>query len=307
MTCREVIPIHPITPMPHAGNPRLVRAILKNAPVCASFKLPAKACRHGLEGLSIMGVDQIKASLNLGAVLQNLAELCRLDPESQKLIRDWDVCVQFTVFAGPKAWVEFRGGECRTGLGTTALSDVHLVFVTPGHLNAMFAGSAIPPIPVKGFKRLGFLKNEFPRITARLEHYLKPGPGMLDDPAFLAANTTLTLHTAANALRELVKTEPTAGKIAAGTPTGRLQLAVGSDGPAAWVSFSPNGMEVGRGRLEHPDATMTFRDIPVAQGVLSGKEDGLAAIGRGEVVIWGMLPLIDSATLIMDRVERYLA
>ena len=254
-----------------------------------------------------MGVDQVKASLNLGAVLQNLSELCRLDPESQKLIQEWDVGIQFTVLGGPRAWVEFRKGECHAGLGGTSLSDVHLFFVTPGHLNAMFAGSNIPPIPLKGFKRLGWLKDEFPRITARLEHYLKPGPGMLDDPAFLAANTTLTLHTAANAVRELVKTEATAGKLAAGTPPGRMQLAVGEDGPAAWVSFGPKGVDAGRGRVEHPDATMTFRDMAVAQDVLSGKEDGLAAIGRGEVAIWGMLPLVDSASLIMDRVERYLA
>jgi len=254
-----------------------------------------------------MGVDKIKASLNLGAVLQNLAELCRLDPESQQLIRDWDVGIQFTVLGGPRAWVEFRGGACRAGLGGASLSEVHLFFVTPGHLNAMFAGSNIPPIPLKGFKRLGFLKTEFPRVTARLEHYLKPGPGLLDGPAFRAANTTLTLHTAANAVRELAKNEATAGKIAAGTPPGRMQLAVGDDGPAAWISFGPNGVDAGRGRVDRPDATMTFRDMAVAQGVLSGKDDGLAAIGRGDVAIWGMLPLIDSATLIMDRVERYLA
>ena len=254
-----------------------------------------------------MGVDKVKASLNLGAVLQNLSELCRLDGESRKLIQSWDIGIQFTVLGGPRAWVEFRGGECRVGLGGTSLSEVHLFFVTPGHLNAMFAGSNIPPIPLKGFKRLGFLKNEFPRVTARLEHYLKPGPGMLDDAAFLAANTTLTLHTAANAVRELVKTEATAGKIAAGTPPGKMQVAVDGDGPAAWISFGPNGVDAGRGRVDRPDATMTFRNMDVAQGVLSGKEDGLAAIGRGDVAIWGMLPLIDSAILIMDRVERYLA
>ncbi len=254
-----------------------------------------------------MGVDQVKAGLNLGAVLQNLAELCRLDPESQKLVQDWDVGIQFTVLGGPAAWVEFRRGECRVGLGSTSLSEVHLFFVTPGHLNAMFAGSNIPPVPLKGFNRLGWLKNEFPRITARLEHYLKPGPGMMENPDFLAANTTLTLHTAANAVRELALSEPTAMKIAAGTPPGRLQLAVGEDGPAAWVSFGPDGVNAGRGRVDRPDATMTFRNIAVAQAVLSGKEDGLAAIGRGDVAVWGMLPLADSATLIMDRVERYLA
>jgi hypothetical protein len=66
-------------------------------------------------------------------------------------------------------------------------------------------------------------------------------------------------------------------------------------------------VDAGCGRVDRPDATMTFRDINVAQNVLSGKEDGLAAIGRGDVAIWGMLPLVESATLIMDRVERYLA
>ena len=64
---------------------------------------------------------------------------------------------------------------------------------------------------------------------------------------------------------------------------------------------------MGRDEIPQPLGGMGICIVSTSQGVLSGKVDGLAAIGRGDVAIWGMLPLVDNASLIMDRVERYLA
>jgi len=57
--------------------------------------------------------------------------------------------------------------------------------------------------------------------------------------------------------------------------------------------------------VDRPDATMTFRNIAVAQAVLSGKEDGLAAIGRGDVAVWGMLPKNRLSHATMKRLRLF--
>ncbi len=253
-----------------------------------------------------MGADLLKAHLNLGAVLQNLEDLPGLDPEAAAICGDWNISVQFTVMGGPSAWLEYKGGSCRHGAGAHAAPDVRLGFVSPAHLNRMFDGRGMP-VPLKGFGRLGFLKNDFPKITARLEHYLKPGPQAKRDEAFVRARTTLLLHTAAHAVRELARLEPVCRKVAAGTPHGTLQISLSPEGPHAWVKYGPQGVEAGKGAAEHPSARMIFRDINAAAVLLNNQVDGFTAIGRGDLAISGLIPLVDNTSLIMDRVEKYLS
>ncbi len=253
-----------------------------------------------------MSAELVRARLNLGAVLKNLEFAGAVDAEAAAITASWNISVQFTILRGPAAWVEYSNGTCRQDTGQHPNPDVRLLFVSPAHLNKMFAGSGMP-IPAKGFSRLGFLKNDFPKITDRLEAILKPKTDPMADEALLAANTTLTLCTAAHAVRELAASDPVCAAIAAGTPAGTLQMRVLPDGPAAWVTFGPGGVTSGMGTVDRPDAKMLFRDMRTAHEVLSGKCDGFTAIGRGGVEVWGMLPLVDNASLIMDRVERYLA
>ena len=114
-----------------------------------------------------MSDDAIKAQVNLYAVLQNLEDLVRLDSEMAELTKDWDTAIQFSVKNGPAAYVEFKKGECRHGVGRHAHPSIKLFFLSAEHLNRMFDGKA-NPIPLKGFTRLGFLKNEFTALTERL-------------------------------------------------------------------------------------------------------------------------------------------
>ena len=58
-------------------------------------------------------VALVKAHLNLYAVLPNLEDLIRHDPEAAALARKWNTRVQFSVRDGPAACVEFTGGACR--------------------------------------------------------------------------------------------------------------------------------------------------------------------------------------------------
>ena len=247
----------------------------------------------------------IKAHLNLSAVLQNLEDLVKLDPEMAALTQSWDIAIQFSVSGGPAAFVAFKGGACTHGAGHHPSPNVKLFFTSPGHCNKMFDGKG-NPIPLKGFTKLGFLSKQFSKVTDRLEYYLKPENGKLEEPAFRDVNTTLSLYTGVYAVKVLAEHEPLCKGLAAGMPLGTLAVRVGEDGPAAWLTYAADGITVGKGRVEKPLATMTFRDMAAAHEVLSGQLDSMQAIGLGKLALAGMLPLIENTGLILDRVEAWL-
>lgn len=247
----------------------------------------------------------IKAHLNLYAVLQNLEDLVKLDSESAALTKDWDIVIQFVVRRGPAAWVEFKGGVCRHGIGVHTNPAVKLYFLTPAHLNKMFDGKG-NPIPLKGFSKLSFLAREFSKLTQRLEFYLKPKDGAALDPGFKRINTTLTLFTATHAVRELAQLDATCAKVASHTPKGILQISVLPDGPDVSLTVQPGTWQVTKGKTGSPTATMTFQDMDVAHALLNNQLDSFQAVGEGKVMLRGMLPIIDNVGLILDRVAGYL-
>jgi hypothetical protein len=248
----------------------------------------------------------IKAYLNLHAVLQNLEDLVQLDGPMAKLIKDWDVTVEFVVRHGPSAFLEFKHGVCKHGTSAHGKPTVRLYFTSPAHLNRMFDGKATP-IPLKGFRRLGFLKREFSQLTDRLTYYLRPEPGNLADEGYLKINTILTLQTAVYAVKVLGMMEPTSRKIAGHIPAGTLEVGVRPAGPCYHLVFDKGGIRVGKGAAERPMARMAFKDLGVAHALLTGKLDGFLAVANGDVVLEGQLPMVDNVNLILDRVPRFLA
>jgi len=246
----------------------------------------------------------ITASLNLLAVLQNIENLVQLDPEMAALVRDWDLGIQFTVRGGPSAALDFKGGRCTHVCGRGPRANIHLFFLSPAHLNRMFDGKA-NPIPLRGITRIGFLTKDFTRLTNRLTHYLRPGEGPQDGD-YVRINTALSLYTAAHAVRELVRLEPTSRKVAAGIPRGVMQIEV-SNGPCATLTFEPDGgIRVGKSAAQDPLAKMVFKDMEIANAMLAGKRDAFLAVAAGDVQLSGMLPMIDSVSLILDRIPMYL-
>ena len=124
-----------------------------------------------------MNDSLIKAHLNLAAVLQNLEDLVKLDPEMAEFTRAWDRSIQFTVANGPSAYLEFQGGVCKHGLGAHPAPTIKLGFRSPEHLNDMFDGRANPSPSLSALLNFRFLTKHFARLTQRLEYYLKPKEG----------------------------------------------------------------------------------------------------------------------------------
>lgn len=250
--------------------------------------------------------DTLKARLNLNAVLRNLEMLPTLDPETARMIERWDASIRFRVLGGISARLEFKDGRCTYQEGSREPAALVLWFVSHGHLNAMFNGRGFP-IPVKGFKRLGFLKNEFTALTKRLEYFLKPTPELLQDEAYVRVNTALSLATAVNAASELVRLDPVAKQVCRQVPAGLLQICVLPDGPHAWIQYDgKGGVVTGLGKAENPAAALTFRNEGIACLLFNGKLDEFGAVALGDVKLRGLIPLIDNTNLILDRIPVYL-
>jgi hypothetical protein len=258
------------------------------------------------KGLHRKNEQLIKAHLNLYAVLKNLEDLVSHDPDTARLVKKWDVSIAFNVLGGPKACVEFKDGCCTVGKGRCRRPPVILFFTSPAHLNRMMEGKA-NPIPLRGFTKLGFLKKDFTQLTDRLEYYLRPNEALLKDRHYLELNTRLTMSTAAFAVPELGRYDPI-GRLAAGRAgNGAVNIKILAQGPAVHVIFRDETIQAGRGEVEQPAALMQMKDWQVANDFFNNKTDPFTAIASGDVIIKGRIPLLESLSLILDRIPHYLS
>lgn len=252
-----------------------------------------------------MSYDLVKANLNLYAVLRNLEDLPTLDTEVAGMIRDWDISIQFSVMNGPAGYVEFSGGKCRFGEGKHPSPKVKLFFTSPAHFNKMMDGDG-SPIPLKGFTKLGFLMKDFPKVTDRLEHYLKPDEEKLKDEQYRKINTIFTLNTAAFGVKEIALNDKM-GKVNAGhIREGSLMIEVLPEGPAASVTFNNGSISVKKERTDKPMAIMQFKDLKAANDLLNNISDPFTAAAGGDVLLRGHISMIEATNLILDRIPTYL-
>ena len=250
--------------------------------------------------------ELIKANLNLYAVLKNLEDLVAYDSEAASLVKNWDVCIQFIVWHGPKAYCEFENGVCTVRRGKHKHPSVVLFFISPKHFNRMMSGKG-QPIPLKGLTRLGFLKADFTRVTDRLEYYLKPTDELLTDDSYLELNTRLTLNTAAFAVREIALLDPIGKLAASSVRDGSVNFKILPSGPCVHVDFQGGDIEARKGEAARPMAVMYMKNVRVANDFLNGRTDSFTAIVSGDVMIGGRIPMLESITLILDRIPQYLS
>ena len=250
--------------------------------------------------------ELVKAHLNLHAVLPNLEDLVSFDTEAAELIQRWKRRVWFVVRGGPSVTISFQRGRCQVLPGAQGLPSVVLGFTSPGHLNAMFEGSA-KPVPLWGLHHLGWLANKFPKLTDRLEHYLRPDDTVLADADAFGFVLRCQLRTAVRGLKYVAELDPEMRSLAAHTPNGVAELSVLPDGPVVGIehqggTFTP----LIDGLPAHPNVRAVFRNGRVAFDLLNGRGDAYAALGRCDLVMRGYLPLIDNLLTLLDHMSRYL-
>ncbi|MCP4114296.1 MAG: hypothetical protein GY737_02630 [Desulfobacteraceae bacterium] len=253
-----------------------------------------------------MNHEEIKALLNMNAVMKNLEDLVLLDSQVAEQVRDLDLAIEFSTLFGPKCSVEFKDGQCRVRPGKHDSPRIKLLCFSPAHFNRVMEGKS-NPVPVKGIRYLNFLSKEFPRITDRLEFYLKPDGERLDDPDYLRVNTRFTLNTAVNAVRLLALHDPLGKFNRAHIPTGTVEFKVLPQGPSAVLSFDGDTVEVSDQPCASPSAVLLFKNEKTANDLLNGNSDAFAALATGDVMMKGRIPMIEAINLILDRIPLYLS
>jgi hypothetical protein len=261
-----------------------------------------------------MSFDDVRARLNLFAVLPNLEDVVAGDAEMRELVGDARITVRFSVAGGPGTAVRFRDGACSVGPlpardepgGSAAAGPtVRLAFASAAHLNRMFDGKG-QPIPIWGFSHLGFLTKRFTALTDRMGYYLTPAEELLEHPGYLAMNTLLTLNTAAFAVPVLLGRDPECVPLRHGLSHGTIVIKVLPDGPAVSLVCGASGVLPVKGELTHPSALVLLKDLRTANDFLAGKLDTFVAAVTGDVQIRGRVAMVDTLALVLDRVGKYL-
>ena len=254
-----------------------------------------------------------KARINLFAVLRNLEDLCELDIESQKIIKDSNIGIEFHVPEVGRAIIEFRHGKCKftrvvDGKKHGARAGLQLFFTSPEHFNKLIDGEKTAPIFYNIFA-VGFLLKQFTQLTNRLTHFLQPKPEekeeLLKDETYFKINTTLTAYTAFFAMAEIANSDFVGRAIARRMPDCKLQCGV-EDGFKMTVAVKQHEMTVTKGGTDEWNAEMIFADLEFAHNLLNGKTSSFTGMGTGKFKVRGAVEILEQMAKLLNQVGIYL-
>lgn len=245
------------------------------------------------------------AYINLYAVLGTLENLCELAPEAESILTNKKpISIGFEVKGGPSATITFSKGRCRMEQGC-AKCDVKLPFSSCEKFNGLIDGT-VTPIPSKGFHHVGFLLKDFTKLTDLLNKYMRPDPADLEDEDFFRISTTLMTYTIAVAIAQIGNNDEIGKFSASNMLDGEIAFNI-KNGPCATVRVKDHRLLAVKKASESPRAVMEFANIKLARDLFDGKVNAIACIGTGDIVMKGMISMLDNLNRILDRVALYLA
>ena len=245
------------------------------------------------------------AYINLYAVLGSLENLCELAPEARSLLTNKKpISIGFEVKGGPSATITFKNGRCRMEQGC-AKCDVKLPFSSCEKFNGLIDGT-VTPIPSKGFHHIGFLLNSFTKLTDLLSKYMRPDPEDLKDPDFFRISTLLLLNTITVAIAQIGNNDEIGKFSASNMVDGEISFSI--KGAASTTIRVKDHRLLGiKKASDNPRAIMEFSSIDLARDLFDGKVNAIACVGSGDIVMKGMISMLDNLNRILDRVALYLA
>jgi len=251
----------------------------------------------------------VAAAINLHAVLRDLEDLVALDPVARQIVATARTRVTFRVPGIRPLSLTFTDGSCtacaRPGPLPAGHTDIQLGFVSPAHVNALIAGKGMP-IPLRGWRGLGFLTKEFTALTGRLEEVLRPAPGAPRSPDDERLATVLTAYAAFFALAEVGNLDTLGRANAARMADGAVAVDI-TGGPGVTLHVRGGQLNVTKGVAATARARMVFDSLKTAGGILTGELDAYAAIGDGRLAVSGYIPMLDHMNKLLAIVARYLA
>lgn len=246
------------------------------------------------------------AYINLYAVFGALENLCELDEEARALLKGKKpVTIGIEVKGGPSATLTFKNSRCRLDDGCRADCDVKLPFSSCEKFNGLFDNTTTP-IPSKGFTKIFFLLKSFVPLTDILTKYLRPSDEDMADSEFFRKSTLLTMYVVAVAISQIANQDEIGRFSAKHITDGDIKMGI-KGGPYVTIRAKNNRLLTLKKESENPRALMEFASIELAAKLFSGQVNALNCIGRGEIIMGGMISSIDNINRILDRVSLYLS
>jgi len=250
---------------------------------------------------------RLRCRLYLEAVLPTLAALVRFDPAARDLVSAHRFGIRFCVPGLPSKVAIFDGEHSGTE-NRKEVPTLSLWLPSAGQCVRLFSKTGFAlPIPVGGFPVATNL-GRFQQLTERMEAVLTPNESDLTDPDFLRIHVFLSLHLAVHALVPMLEEEPVGREVWTGLPEGVAEFAFARDQfPAMWLDARGNRPVAGWGPSpEPPRVSLEFKNEEAARLAMASRLDSLAALGRGDLVLRGFVPMADALDLVMQQIQAYL-
>jgi hypothetical protein len=139
-----------------------------------------------------------------------------------------------------------------------------------------------------------------------LRALLLPTAHDLANEGVARAHTGLGYGTALRGAVMLGAHDPAARNVLAHTADGTARFLIPEIGFDRWLRLERGALRGGRGvPLAPADVTLTFPRWRTALAALRGELDEMAALGTGELVITGSLPLADHLNIVLQRMADY--
>lgn len=247
----------------------------------------------------------VLARCNLYAVLGAIPHLLSLDPEAAALVAGKNLRIGFSIKDVTKATLVIQNGRAELVKGVEGCS-IKLWFPSAEKFNAMIDGKG-SPIPVSGFRHIGFLLGGFTTLTDLLSSYLRPDPARLADPEFFARSTALMLYVIGRSIVQIGNHDRVGMFSASNITDGKILLGIENSLTVAihcknhHLLFNPTPNSHG------VTSQMMFDSLQTARDLFDGNINAIAAVGMGQVRVGGMISQVDNVNRILDRVSIYLA
>lgn len=247
------------------------------------------------------------AYINMYAVLGTLENLCELDDKAKEILSTVEkpVSVAFDVKNGPSATLTFSKNGCRMDDGVNADCDIKIPVANCEKFNGIIDGK-VTPIPTKGLTKVNFLLKTFTALTDRLTEVLRPSEEALKDADFFRLNTLCTFYTVAVAISQIGNQDEIGKFSASNIVDGDIQISI-KDTVFATIRVKDNHLITIKQASDKPRAIMEFCDIQLANALFAGTVNSIDHVGNGNIVIRGLISMVDNANRILDRVALYLA
>lgn len=253
------------------------------------------------------GRHYIQVRLFLHAVFPALDGVIKASPKAQALLRDQAFSFCFRTRSGISASYFLSESGCEYLPRGGSSAGIELMFLSDRQAVAnFFEQTALPPIPLKGFSGLGRMKI-FLALTEELQTWLKPNAKQLQNELFREVFFQMSIGLAMRAVAQLGKFERGCRDLVASGPQGVAAFQIGESGEPMWIHLTSGEMAMGQGEpSQAPDVRVIFRNSMIAALALQNKVDSMAAIGNGDMIIRGLVPLADHLNALMERVQPYI-